>query len=88
MASSINLCVDLTYISYFQSQFLSHTPKGHHLQPMFKIKLIFYFGFSRRFLLIAKLSGLLGFGRIFDPQIPSLFTPYQATGSVNSLAFS
>lgn len=75
MASSINLYVDLTQISYFQSQFLNHTPKGQHLKPVFKIKLIFYVGFSRRFLLIAKRTGHLGFRRIFDPQIPSPFTP-------------
>ena len=74
MASSINLYVDLTLISYFQSQFLSHTPKGHHLKPMFKFKLIFYFRLCRCFLLIAKLNGLPGFRRIFDPQIPSPFT--------------
>ena len=85
MASSINLYVDLTQISYFQSQFLNHTPKGHHPKPVFKIKLIFYFSFSRHFLLIAKLTSLLGFRRIYDPQIPSPFTPYQATGPVNSL---
>lgn len=85
MASSINLYVDLTQISYFQSQFLNHTPKGHHLKPMFKIKLIFYFGFSRRFLLIAKQTGHLGFRKIFGPQIPSPFTPYQASSPVHSL---
>lgn len=85
MASSINLYVDLTQISYFQSQFLNHTPKGHHLKPVFKIKLIFYFSSSRHFLLIAKLTSLLSFRRICDPQIPSPFTPYQATSPVNSL---
>lgn len=86
MASSINLYVDLTQISYFQSQFLSHTPKGHHLKPMFKFKPIYYFGLSRCFLLIAKLTDLLGFRIIFDPQIPPPFTPYQKTSPVISLA--
>lgn len=82
MASSINFYVDWTQISYFQSQFLNCTPKRHYLKCMFKIKLIFYLSFSRRFLLITKLTGLLGFRRIFDPQIPSPFTPYQATSPV------
>lgn len=82
MASSINFYVGWTQISYFQSQFLNCTPKRHYLKCMFKIKLIFYLSFSRRFLLITKLTGLLGFRRIFDPQIPSPFTPYQATSPV------